>query len=217
MERTGKIAWKSETGVGGYAHPVLVDVDKTPVLIVFGGEALFGLNPQDGKTIWKQVWTTSYKVNAATPLFHDNKLFITTGYGHGCGVFTLTATGASEDWKGKEIASKYQPCILDDGKLYGSSGGVLKCLVWPTKKVLWSSREGDLGDGGSFIKNGDFLITMSEQGKLSLLHLDTAGPKTVSQVKLFDFDNVWSSPVIYHGKLYVKGKDELVCLDIGAK
>jgi hypothetical protein len=33
---------------------------------------------------------------------------------------------------------------------------------------------------------------------------------------MFDFSQVWSSPVIYHGKLYTMGKDNLVCLDIGS-
>jgi hypothetical protein len=52
---------------------------------------------------------------------------------------------------------------------------------------------------------------------LSLVQLNSNGPKTVSQVKLFDFDNVWASPLIYKGKIFAKGKTELVALDASGK
>ena len=214
---TGKFVWKSEKGLGGYAAPLLITVGGTPQLIVFGGNTLFAFDPQTGKTIWKQPWQTQYDVNATTPVYKDGHLFITSAYGHGCAMFSVTASGAKLDWKGKDISSKFQPCILDNGKLYGNSGGILKCLNWPDKGPAWSSRDVELNDGGSFVIDGNQLIALSEKGTLSLVHLEAAGPKVVSQVKMFDFDNVWSAPVIYHGKLYVKGKDELVCLDVSGK
>jgi outer membrane protein assembly factor BamB len=177
-KNTGKIAWKSETGIGGYAAPILVDVKGTP----------------------------------------DGHLFITTAYGHGCAMLAVTPTGATIEWSGKQISSKYQPCILDDGKLIGNSNGTLKCLQWPTQTTLWSTRAGDLGDGGSFTIAGNKIVAMSQDGKLSLIQFDANGAKLVNEVKVFNGgNNIWSDPVIYHGKLYVKGTDELVCFDIAAK
>ena len=90
-------------------------------------------------------------------------------------------------------------------------------MKWPTQDVLWSSNKVELGEGGSFVLDGSQLVCISEKGKLSLVHLTAAGAEVTGEVQLFDYDKVWSSPVIYHGKLYVKGKEELVCLDIGAK
>jgi outer membrane protein assembly factor BamB len=186
-------------------------------LIIFGGKALFAFNPATGKTIWKEPWETQYDVNAATPVYQDGHLFITSSYGHGCAMFSLSASSAKLDWKGKEISSKFQPCILADGKLYGNSGSILKCLTWPTKDVVWSTRDVELNEGGSFVIDGKQMIAISEHGKLSLVHLEDAGPKVVSEFEVFHYSPVWSAPVIYHGKLYVKGKDELVCLDVSGK
>jgi outer membrane protein assembly factor BamB len=214
---SGKIAWKSEKGLGGYAAAILINAGGTPQLIVFAGDTLFAFNPETGKTIWKQPWSTSNDVNATTPIYQDGHLFITSAYGKGCAMFTVTATGAKLDWKGSDIAAKFQPCILDNGKLYGNSGGILKCLDWPKKGAVWSSRDVELNDGGSFVIDGNQMIALSEKGVLSLVHLEADGPKVVSHVQMFDFDNVWSAPVIYHGKLYVKGMDELVCLDVSGK
>jgi hypothetical protein len=36
----------------------------------------------------------------------------------------------------------------------------------------------------------------------------------ISTLQLFDFDKVWSTPLIYHGKLYTMGENTLVCFDI---
>jgi hypothetical protein len=72
-----------------------------------------------------------------------------------------------------------------------------------------------LGDGGTLVRDGDLLIALSERGKLLLVHASPQGAKVLSQVPLFDFGTTWSTPLIYHGKLYAMGKDTLVCLDIG--
>jgi len=214
---TGKVAWKADNGLGGYAAAILADVQGTKQLIIFGGDALHGLNPSTGKELWAYPWKTSYDVNATTPIYKDGYLFISSGYGHGCAMFELHPSGVKLDWKGKEVTSKFQPVILDKGELFANSAGRLKCLKWPTNDVLWSSNKIELQEGGSFVIDGAQLIAMSEKGKLSLVHLAAAGPELMSEVPMFDYDKVWSSPVIYHGKLYVKGKTEMVCLDIGAK
>ena len=161
---------------------------------------------------------TQYDVNAATPIYNDGHLFITSAYGTGCGMFTVTPTSAKLDWKGKEVSSKFQPCILDNGKLYGSSGGILKCLTWPEQRTSLLGRPATWRpqlEGGSFVIDGKQLIAIGEKGKLTLVHLEDAGPKVAGEMEIFHYSPIWSSPVIYHGKLYVKGKDELVCLDIG--
>lgn len=210
----GKIAWRAQKDLGGYAAPILVSVDGANQLIIFGGQKLFGLDPATGKTIWSQPWVTQYDVNAATPVFHDNHLFVTSAYGKGCGMFALSSTGVTKEWQSKAIASKFQPCILDNGKLYGNSGGRLKCLAWPKSKQLWSSSDVELNDGGSFVIDKDLMIALSEKGQLSLVKLTATGPQVLSTLALFDYDKVWSAPVIYQSRLYVKGKEQLVCMDL---
>lgn len=213
-KKTGKIAWKSERGMGGYAAPIIVDVKGTPELIVFGGQTLYALNPKTGATLWKEPWVTSYDVNAATPIYRDGHLYITTGYGHGGAMFNLTPSGAKLEWHGNQIGSKYQPCILDGDMLIGNSGGVLKCLKWPTNKQVWSTREIELSEGGSFIINGDKIICLSERGKLTFAQITPDGPKVLNESSPFSAEKIWSDPVIYHSKLYIKGTDELICYDI---
>ena len=216
-KETGKIVWQSQAQtVGGYTAPILIDVDGTKQLIVFAGDQLYGMNPENGRTIWATPWKTSYDVNAATPIYRDHHLFISSGYGHGCMMLTLSASAAKEDLEkaDKDIMLKFQPAILDGEYLYANSGGTLKCAHWPDLKIQWEEKL-KLGEGGTIVRAGDLLITLSERGKLALVRATPQAAKVLSQVPLFDFGYTWSSPLIYHGKLYAMGKDTLVCLDIG--
>lgn len=220
---TGQIAWKSQfTGTAGYAAPVMMDVGAARELIVFAASGLVGMEPMTGKTLWSVPWQTSYDVNASTPIVDGDKVFVTSGYGHGAAQFQVTAAGAQQVWTTTEVQSRFPAAVLDSGYLYCISEdrlGTLKCLDWKDGKVKWTARGGrsmKFGFGGSLVRFSDKLITMSQNGMLSLMKATPDGVSLISQVQLFDstFDRVWSTPLIYHGKLYVKGEAELVCLNI---
>ena len=214
---TGKLVWKSEAQtVGGYAHPIMIDVSGTPELIVFGNDTLYGMTPDEGKTLWSFPWVNKAQVNAMTPKYRDGYLFIATDYQQGCMMIQLSPDGTAKKlWANKNIQQKFQPGILEGDYYYANSEGALKCMHWPDGKIQWENNL-RLGSGGSVMRAGDKLIVMSERGKLFLVQADPKSSKVISQKQLFDFPQVWSSPVIYHGKLYTMGKDSLVCLDIGS-
>lgn len=218
--KTGKIVWQSEKGMGGYAHIIQVDVQGTKQLIVFGGKAVYGLNPQTGATIWKEGWETQYDVNATTPIYADGKLFLSTAYNTGhCAIFNLTATGATKAFESKDVTVRFQGTILDGGKLYANSEGTFKCVEWPTGKVLWSSKEPKLGMGGAILRiPGKRFIATSERGGLYMMQETDAGLKVIGEKKdAVEGKEVWATPLVYKGKVYVKGAKDLVCFDISGK
>jgi outer membrane protein assembly factor BamB len=220
---TGKNSMPNGTG-GGYAAPILASVGGAKQLIVLGGTAVYGMDPATGKAIWQEEWITSYDVNATTPIYQEPNLFISTGYGKGCMMLEVSATGAKKLWESKALVSKFPQVILDRGYLYGVSdeaGGILKCVKWPENKVAWEVKgAGDrMGSGGSIVRFGDdYLITLSERGRLTLAKATGQGYAKISQVKeITHGTNVWATPTIANGKLYIKGVEELICLDISGK
>ena len=231
-KNSGKIAWQSEargaakgkagwpTG-GGYANIIEVEAAGGKQLIVFGGTALYGMDPATGKTLWQEEWVTDYDINATTPLYQVPNLLVSSGYGHGCMMLELSATGARKLWESKDaLQDKFPGPVLDRGVIYGNSEGIIECLNWPDGKVLWTAKgpADRIGFGGSFVRVGDDLIALGDHGKLLLMHATPEGYKVVSSVKkVTQGTNLWSTPLIYRGRLYVKGHDELVCLDIGGK
>ena len=183
------------------------------------------MDPMTGKTLWSNPWQTNYDVNASTPVVDRDKVFISSGYNHGAAQFQVTPTGTKQLWFTPDVQSRFPAAVLDGGYLYCVSedrSGTLKCLDWTTGKVKWTAKGGralKLGFGGSFVRDGDKLYAMSQSGMLSLIKATPDGAELISQVQLFDadFSKVWSTPLIYHGKLYAKGQQQLVCLDISDK
>lgn len=219
-KRTGQPAWQSQArDKGGYAHIIMVDVSGEPQLIVFGGKAVYGLDPDKGRTLWSEPWHTQYDVNAATPIYRNGHLFVSSEYNHGCMMLRLEPHGAKKLWEKRDIQCKFQPPILDGEHLYANSAGTLKCMSWPDGKIVWAckDRKLNLGAGGSMVRVGDKLITLSERGKLSLVHATPEGIKPLGQVQQFDARDVWSTPLLYGGRLYAKGGEELACLDLGGQ
>ena len=222
----GQIAWRSQAnGQGGYAAPVLMTIDGNTQLVVFGGDALVGMDPSTGKTLWSTAWQTNYAVNASTPIVDGDRIFVSSGYNHGAAQFQVSANGAKQVWFAQDVQVKFPAAVLDNGYLYCNSedhSGTLRCLDWKTGAMKWKAGVGramKLGFGGSFVRAGDKLFAMSQSGMLSLLKATPDGVEAISQVQIFDagFSKVWSTPLIYHGKLYAKGQSQLVCLDISDK
>jgi outer membrane protein assembly factor BamB len=219
---TGKIEWKSEsTAKGGYATLVHADVKGKPQLFLFAGQNAGAIDPANGKTIWGDKFETQYDVNAATPLYRDGRVLFTAEYKNGrATMYEVTNKSWKKLWETRAIRSRFQPAILDGDVVYGNASGDVAAMDWNTGKELWhtTGRNEKIGVGGSLLRvAGDKLVTMSERGKLSLLRADPKGYRVLASTQLFDGEQIWASPLAYDGKLYCKGRDEFVCLDVAAK
>ena len=216
----GSVIWQSEArGVGGYAHPILADVAGKPQLVLFAGEAVVGVDPDNGRTLWSVPWQTSYDVNAATPIYRDGRLMISSEYGHGSMMLQLDGAGATKLWETSDIQSKFSNLILDGDILFANSAGIIKCMSWPDGKILWEAKDRELrlGVGGSILRVGDRLLTLSDRGKLSICRGSRDGIELLSQAQILDAREVWASPLLYGGRLYAKGDSELLCVDLSGK
>lgn len=214
-KQTGKGAWKSEaTGLGGYAHPIIAQVGNVKHLVVFAGDTVYGMDTGTGKTIWSEPWKTRYDVNATTPIYRDGHLFLTSNYGSGCMMLQVSPAGAKKLWASKAIMARFNPPVLDGDALYGNSEGILVCLSWPDGKVLWQSDASEkqmLGMGGSLVRVEDALLLLSEKGRLTLVKATPQGWQKLSSAEVVKGGQVWATPLLYDGRLYVKGDSELVC------
>jgi outer membrane protein assembly factor BamB len=216
---SGKVEWKSEARTqAGYASLVHADIKGKPQLFIFAGRNVGAIAPETGRTIWSDAHVTDYDVNATTPIYHDGRVLFTSEYSKGkAAMYEVTNKSWKKLWESRDLKSRFQPVILDNGYVYGNSSGKLTCIDWNTGKLMWQARDRtmDLKTGGSILRaGGDKLITMSERGKLSLIRATPKTYEVLGQVQLFDADQIWASPLLYDGKLYCKGRDELVCLDV---
>lgn len=219
---TGKFKWRADRkGTSSYAAPILIEVDDVKQVIIFSAEGAHALAPDTGKQIWFVPFKTGPGVNAATPIYRDHHLFISGEYNHGCQMIKVTGTSGEKTWPEdrKEIMAKFPSPILDGDVFYVNSAGTLKCVSWPDCKVKWENNEARLGPGGSLMRVDDKLVMLGETGLAYLVKATPEGVTPISQFAAFPKgDNgIWSSPLVYNGKLYLKGGDELKCFNIAAK
>jgi outer membrane protein assembly factor BamB len=184
-------------------------------LVIFAGDAVYGMDPATGRTLWKEMWETGSEVNSSTPVYRDGRLFVTSDYGKGCMMMEISPAGEKKLWENTDIESRFPQTILDGDSLYANSEGILKCMAWPTGKIRWQKRSSSdrIGLGGSLVRvAGGKLLLMTERGKLRLATADAKNLKTLAEKDLFEGEDIWSVPLVYGGRIYAKGQAEFVCL-----
>ena len=212
---TGKTIWTSLDDKAGYSTPLIIDLDNEKRLVVMTGVAMVGVAPEDGRELWRYPWETNLDANIATPIFHDGRLFISSGYDTGSGLFELVVKEGQVElnllWRSKKMKNLFTSSILIDGFVYGFHNTIFTCLDFETGEVQWSHRG---FNRGSVLSADGKLIIFGERGTLALAKISPEAYEEVSSVKIFKGNKLWSIPTLSRGRLFVRNDEELICLDL---
>jgi len=217
---TGENIWASAPEIGGYATPVLYELDGKRCLAIFGRKGVYGVSLDDGAQIWSWPWETSWDVNGADPIVFDHYCFITSGYGRGATLLDISGGKARKVWETKKLAAQFSSCVLIDGHLYGVSGnagtGELVCLEVMSGKKKWGQ---DVGFGG-LIASGGKLIGCNEQGAVYVVEATPDSYKELAKAGSFSpgRGRIWTAPVLANGRLYIRSSTgDLACYDVSGQ
>jgi len=205
-KQTGEKIWASAPRIGGYATPIVYELDGKRRLAIFGEKAVYGVDAEDGKELWSYPWETSYDVNAADPIVFDHYCFITSGYNRGATLLDIAGGKAVKVWETKVLASQFSSCALIDGYIYGISGnagrGVLVCLEAISGELQWSK---DVGFGGLIVADGK-IITCNESGTVRVVEINTDSYRELARAESFSpgRGRIWTAPVLANGRLYIR-------------
>ncbi|MBN1671158.1 MAG: PQQ-binding-like beta-propeller repeat protein [Kiritimatiellae bacterium] len=217
---TGRLAWKSMTGIAGYASPVVAPTPNGPRLLIFFGTGFTCLDPGNGKSFWSIPWETAYDANAPTPAVAGTTVFITSGYKTGCQALRLADTEPEILWRNKTIASHHSDPIIVDGHVYGYSGqstqnkGDFKCVALDTGEEKWSTNQ--VGWGTVLYVDGH-LLCMDIRGNLCLVKPDPGGFRKVTEWRgaLGEVTHpAWTIPVVANGRIFLRYIQRLVCYSL---
>ncbi len=215
--KTGKPLWASEEKFqAGYSTPAVFERDGKTYLAAFNAAGLYVIDPaQKGKSVYKHAWKTAYDVNAATPIVHEGKAFISSGYGVGCALIDLSKKSPEVVYTNKDMKNQFNSSVLYEGHLYGfdgqAGGGQLTCMEFATGKVKW--RQGGLGTGALMIADGK-LILQAEKGKLAIARATPEKFDLLAETEVLS-GTCWTTPVLANGRVYCRNdRGDLVCLDV---
>lgn len=213
-KKTGKVLWSSGTEVSGYSTPVPFDSGSERAVMMAIKQNVVAVKIKDGKEVWRFPWKTQYDVNAADPILFGSKVFISSGYNHGGGVFDVSSNPPKELWNNKNMRNHMNSCVIWQGHIYGVDENQLRCLNAATGEVKWTDKFS--GKGSLTLADGK-LIVLSDKGELAVADASPEGFKPISRTQALG-GKCWTVPVLANGKIYCRNAaGDVVCLDVSGK
>jgi outer membrane protein assembly factor BamB len=212
---TGAVVWKALDDKQAYTSPMLVTLGGRRQIITVTAVRAVGLTPEDGALLWEYPWVTEYDVNASQPILTGpNRIFISTGYGHGAAVLELQPAGktftARAIWQNTRMKNKFNPSVLHEGHIYGLDEGILACLDVETGQQKWKG--GRYGYGQLLLAGGHLVVT-TETGEVVLVKATPERHQELAQFSAID-GKTWNVPALAGGRLFVRNTTEMACFRI---
>lgn len=221
---TGETIWttKGLNDKTSYCSPTIVEHRGRRILVNVSGSFVVGADAETGALLWTFEQHAPYDVHGVTPLYKDGLLYYAGGDGVGGGALELSPDGSAvvSKWTDKNLDCVHHGVVLVDGYLYGTGykgGGKLVCLEMQTGRLMWSTKEVQLGvvvyaDGMLYVYEGP------QSGVVSLVKASPTGFERTGKFTLDEgTDQHWAHPTIVNGRLYIRHGDALIAYDIREK
>lgn len=246
-KKTGKEVWKSGPIGDSHSAPTVFEFggEKQVVMIsVTDKNAKEGLitsyRPTDGEVLWQTgLYYNKIPIPIATQVGKD-RLFVTGGYDCGSKMLGIRKSGdtfeLTELWSADK-GSQIHPAFVIEDHLYFLANensnhkvkskretGGLSCWTLDGKELWNSGSEPFMGRGGMIHADGMLIIQDGENGVLRLVEPDPDAFRLLAEANVFGSDlekrfdlKYWSPPALSRGRLYMRGQERLVCVDLRAK
>jgi len=214
---TGKTLKEAAPGfLASYATPIIATLNGVRQYVLFGTDRLTGISADDGKELWQVPWPTKFggKKGPTPLLLGDNRIFASTTEGGDTGVVDLSSGSPVVTWKHQKMQDHFPTPVFYHSRIYGASDPkFLVCLDPADGQILW---EKETGKYTSVLAADDTVIALSGSSG-ELLMLDAAVPE-YSELGRFTplGGQSWTAPVLSDGRLYVRNKTAIACIDLKA-
>ena len=221
-QETGAIAWKSGNFPVAPASPVLINVDGQEQLVVSGAGEVVGVSPATGAVLWTHANRTDYGLNISTPVWGEgNLLFLSAAYNNGTRLLKLAQSGGKttvqELWTQNRMRVHIGSVIRLGDFAIGSSGDFGPCptvaIDLKTGQILWQNRE---FARSTFLHADGKLIVMDEDGSIGLATATRQGLTVLAKASVLT-NRAWTPPTLVGTRLYVRDRQRMIALELGAQ
>lgn len=228
-KKTGKVLWRSKdtTDQAAYSSVIIADMPGHRHYVQLTGKGVVGISPKDGSQLWYYSKEGIFRTAVIpTAIYHDGHVYVTSGYGAGCDLIKLTASGSTIDaekvYANKIMTNQHGGVVYLEGHVYGYSdserGWVCQDFLKGT--VVWSEKR-KLGKGSVTCVNDRLYCYSEDEGTAVMIDATTDGWKERGRFTIPQESNIrsqsgkiWTHPVVSNGHLYLRDQDYIFCYDL---
>ena len=207
-KNTGELIW-SCPGKGdqsAYCSPLYISDQQTPQIVTFTANNIIGVDASNGKLLWSHENKNRHSVHANTPVYSNNMILCTSGYGRGTTMLRLKDGGKSveEVWFSEELDNRMGAMVKVGDYAYGSgdSKRFWFCVDWNTGEITY--KQGGIAMG-NIIYNDGLLYIYNDKGDMILAKATPEKFDIVSQFPItMGTEQHWAHPILYKGVMYVR-------------
>lgn len=171
---TGKKKFATGAGRASYASPMLVTLGGAKQILVFHEAGVSGHEPKTGAVLWTYPWFNEQAISSSQPIVlagDEGELIVTTAYGKGSTRIRVqrgpdSAWTTKSVWESRQMQTKFSSAVLKGDHVYGLDEAILSCIDAKTGKRTW---KGGRYGYGQLLRLGDFLLVLTEGGRLALV------------------------------------------------
>ncbi len=214
--RTGQTRWTAPGRPVAYASFVLANPGGRRQIVGYDQEALGGWDPANGRALWRVVPPEPGDFNVPTPLVVDGGLIVVTE-NNGARRYRFDDAGRLQP-KPEAVLADLAPDtatpVIAAGRVFGFHRDLF-CLDARTLEPVWRLEDGALGDHATLLADEERVLVITLGGELWLLDARANEARALSRVRVFEEDvEVYSHPALAGSRLYLRGGERVVCLDL---
>lgn len=217
-KETGAVVWKALDDKASYSSPIMAGSGADREVIFLTQQGLVGLSPADGKVRWKCPLVDKLSESSTTPVVAGG-LLIGSSVTTGSVALKLEGEKTAEVWKSSKLTCYISTPVeagketyLVTGTIIPPPSATLHCVESATGKILWSKPS--IGQyHAALLRTADGkLLMLDDGGNLALLDPDPKEYKELARSKVCG--PTWAHPALSNGRLYLRDRKELLCLEL---
>lgn len=221
---TGETVWTSP-GYGepaAYCSPVLVEHNKTRLVIAMTATSIIGIDAATGEMYWRAEQMQRNKIHANSPVYEDGVIYCSSAsapQNSGTLALRLSDDGRKVEqvWRNQSLQNLMGGIVLLNGHLFGST---YRSDNWYAIDIATGEDHlltDDFKNGVILYADGLFYL-YNEDGEVALVKGDHQTFEIRGRFSVpLGTDQHWAHPVIHDKKLYIRHGDALMVYDVAAK
>ncbi len=233
---TGKLLWSTivasdaKRELGAPASLTYQTVDSIPQVIVgtYGTRELLGVHANTGKIMWRYPYPAGIIIGLiSTPVAIGSQLFVCGSEGKNRDFSVLLdmhgvdgKISYHERYRSTRLQNNaYNTVAVCHDAVFGFGGnkrvGFLHCTNFADGKLLWKQTGRQWTSEQNLIVADGLLFALDKNNELVMAEASRAGYHELGRVKVPVEMGRPQQPTIANGRMYLRGKDAVVCYQVG--